>query len=355
MMHVFLIFNNLNKRVCEAYASYKGVDPSNAVFLNFRPGTYKSGTYREVDFYKKRTEFVSFKSEFHFFASALYARLKGIRTLDKMIDDVAEKKAFSLYLPHVYSPVLSAISSHCRCQKVFIVEEGDASYFPDRFYDPFGFKSFLGNNAVKRISRWLGLTKRIGDADFFPKEQAISGSICISGQAFPFYKDKEILRPSDVFSTDNVLSINYNGGCSLFLIDPGAKFGWLSEVDYLSALSYFISDFKKIIAGVPVVVSFHPSLRDDIGFINKVSDVFSQNRLDYQVYSGDIEALANSVEGCQIFGIFSSSLRYGKLLGCKAYNWVYFIDGLMVSEKYDFLKRYHLDIGTVFLQPGGKV
>lgn len=347
MTHVFLVFNNLNKKIAEFYA-LKELSGKKVVFLNLRNSVRKSEWFE--DFYSETydVKLVSYRSGLKKFLSLIYARLFGLREVDKMINGMVSGDRFHVYLPHIYSDLIKAIATHPFCRSISVVEEGDAAYLKNRNYDPSEMKSVLESGSFSIFLSVLMLKKRLGFKGFFPERNIVDKAICLSYDAFCFYNNKYVIDPKAIFSS----KINKKQGdkefVSLVLIDPFVFQGRINFDDYMYAFREFLYFQKSLVSEYKVLISFHPTIRSESEFVNGIKLSFMDNEIIFEEFNGDIESMMASSTKCRVFGLVSSSLRYGKLMGHDVYTWINSFSCLR-SPDLKLVYKYNKDIGSFFL------
>jgi len=324
MTNIFLLFNNLNKKLAETYAE-ENLIGERVVFLNLRKNIALSKIFPDFFIDDEKIKFGRFNNIVLAILSIFYIKVFALKKLDSFIMNLSQGEDFKIYVPHIYSPLIRAITGHHKCVGVLVVEEGDAAYMLDRTYDPTELDKIFSNRWVRLTLEVLKLIKRMDNRGFFPKECQVEGAICLSDDAFPFYEHKNVVSPNKVFKNDRSLAFKYGDLVSIILIDPLVQLGRITYFGYLDALRKFLASKSNVVGDGVVLLSFHPSVRCELDFKKAVENIFTSEGITYELYCGDVESLMVSVDGCRVFGLVSSSMRYAQACGCEIYTWLNFL------------------------------
>lgn len=335
--------NNINKVICEGVVRSLNLPAEDVLFLYRRAGI-ESTRYPCIEFYRAGVMCgLNDRNYFRFVVSLINLLAYRIKRFDCFIESVSQGEPFEAYVPHVYQDDLALVSSHKLCSKINVVEEGDASYAKERFLDPLG-------KGLKRRNFWryswvqiVGLEKRIGGLCFFPDDSMLGKAFCLSSDAFPFYtKSKTVLSARVCLgrSLENSLESG-----SMILIDPFVSLKRIDRSVYLDNFNKFVCDLSGRLQSTRLFVSFHPTIRCDSEFMRSILEILECHKIDFEVFDGNAERLIGAYANFSLYGLVSSSMRYGRALDAEVYSW------LSKFENEDFvgkseLLEYYKEIGV---------
>jgi len=319
LKHLFLIVNNINKSICEEVVRNLKIPSEDVIFLYRRAGVEPT-KYCRIDFYQTGMMFgLNDSGYLRFLVSVLKLWVFRIKRFDSFIESLSQGEVFEVYVPHIYQDDLSLVSSHKLCSKISLVEEGDASYAKERFLDPLG-------KGVKRRKPWryyllniLGLKKRVGGFCFFPDTSLLGQAFCMSEDAFPFYGNAKTVLSAKLCLGQ---SIRREGEGSMILIDPLVSLKRVKQSVYLDKFNEFIREEYSRLKLKRIFISFHPTIRLDEEFIESVVEVLDSHGVEFEIFEGNAERLIGEYEKFLLYGLVSSTMRYGCTLGAEVYSWL---------------------------------
>ncbi len=343
MKHVFIITNNLNKKLSDKYIETSGIPSEEIVFVGTTAQTCGISD-DNLFFVKNNIKQINTSSFSRLLYTATVFSFFTKNKANKKIAEIVRGEYFHLYIPHSYLFHFLLFYNHPKCKKVSIVEEGDAAYINERMKDSQGLIE-AGKKPIARLVYWLlGLNDKWHIVSSFPPESKIDSVICLSNNAFPFYSSskKTIIKFEELYKS----SQEYEGMPNiLILVDSLFKYGKYTEEDYLMGLDLFIKHRFLGSNDKNVLVSYHPTIRGEKCFIKRVEDVFAKYGITQQEFNRSVEGYLVSTHNPIVYGIISSSMRYALMTDARVFSWLNYIPPGKVKNREE-LYSYYKDIGV---------
>lgn len=239
-----------------------------------------------------------------------------IPEIDGLIENLLLKSIYSVYLPHVFHPVMQIIATHHNCHQINIIEEGVNSYSEyllsskDRSY----LKGFVKRiiNGIKPITRNRIYFIKSFDLTKFKKPlEPIFYSI--TSKAFPGVEHK-VIRLKMIPLDDLVYDLS--GSISLIL-EGAVDQGNMKEETLLDGIKKILNDIDSQL----LYVKFHPAQK--IESRDKILKLIFESGITAKIIPDEIpfEQVFLTSKNLKVYGFTSSLLFYAHEYNCKVFSY----------------------------------
>lgn len=343
MKHIFIITNSFNKKLSDKFIENFKIPKEDIIFVATNQ-EIRGVTDKNLFFVKNNLRQINTSNFIRLIISSAFFCLITRRRANKKILELVDSQPFHLYLPHMYLFHFLFFYRHKNCKKLSLIEEGDGAYIKNRLNDSQKYIQ-CGEQFSVRLVYWLfGLNNDWKVKCSFPEQAQVSRAICVCEEAFPFYTNsvKTVINFEEIYqkSKDHKYTSR-----TMVLIDSQFLYGRYTEDNYLKAFKNFVEDNLSLFKRTSILVSFHPTLRNDDSFIERILNVLKKFSIDYEIFEQSIEEFLVSAERPNLYGLVSSSMRYAVMADAKVFSWLnYFpIDTVKNIEE---LYAYYHDIGV---------
>lgn len=301
MKHVFFVHSQITKLISFSIIKNLSLTQQNVVIVTYR----NSDFYREYETYTfpfSHYPIESFPLQKNFFSS----RIK-LKKLDAFIERITEQENYILYLPQVNERMLELMTSHHKCVKYNLIEEGKLSF------------TKLHKRKIYTYSRkqyfWLKLNygNRLSKTRTYLPETYFN-AFKFSDAAFPDYH-----RVQKISLYTNHTNLNYQ---NILVLEPLVEAAIVDKESYLIALQKMIKILIELEINT-IFYKFHPDQQKEKSK-HSILNLFKKNELVSFVpieSNVALEEIAISSKAT-FYSTVSSMLYYAKCLGSYSYSFL---------------------------------
>lgn len=259
-MHIFYIHSHITYLIAQLYIKSEKLDKFGFITSRSYDVGINERVFNITSFYEylekcgRLKKLVSIKSK--------------IRDIDESINQIVQKRKFTIYLPQFNHSIFQILASHPLCKATVLIEEGITSYKRDeKLYLP------TNNTFVNKMLSIYSMRFLLSNRHYYPfPRDKFKIAICLDGSCFPYLpsSQKQILEINKLyFPSYNCTMDDYS---TIFLLDSFKERTGINNSTYFSIINSTLQLINE--KSKQLFIKFHPeqsikTRKETISFIQK--------------------------------------------------------------------------------------